>query len=279
MPWPNQQSFSWVATKAASARPPSPVPLLDYFGANQTPTRAFDTEAPRGTLYRFHPDLTDRRRHAAADQMKIFDTLGSADAKVTVIDARAGLPSPTLQALNDIGFIELVKKARSPSRCSTSSVPRSTHSMKSPKPPRFVGDANYFLVKNHINEHPFFDWDSVTYNSYFNQIKNAQEITIPKLNEMASEQVDVATPFYVPFVANKNAKGEARRLFVRAARLCSPLARQCLGANSTGSSCSIRFHRNPKETSARSPVSASPSRAEARVPPPRVAHNRVHVPQ
>ncbi len=47
-----------------------------------------------------------------ADQMKIFDTLGSAEAKVTVIDVRAGLLSPTLQALNDIGFIESAKKGQ-----------------------------------------------------------------------------------------------------------------------------------------------------------------------
>ena len=29
--------------------------LLDYFSANNVPTRAFDTEHPRGTLKRFHP--------------------------------------------------------------------------------------------------------------------------------------------------------------------------------------------------------------------------------
>ena len=33
--------------------------LLDYFSANNVPTRAFDTESPRGTLKRFHRD----RRH------------------------------------------------------------------------------------------------------------------------------------------------------------------------------------------------------------------------
>ena len=32
--------------------------LLDYFNAHQVPTRAFDTEAPRGTLKRFYPDTT-----------------------------------------------------------------------------------------------------------------------------------------------------------------------------------------------------------------------------
>ena len=71
--------------------------LLDYFGAHQTPTRAFDTESPRGTLKRFHPDLTEVVDVTeVADQMKIFDTLGSAAARVTVIDVRAGLLSSTL---------------------------------------------------------------------------------------------------------------------------------------------------------------------------------------
>ncbi len=33
--------------------------LIDYFSANNVPIRAFDTEAPRGTLKRFHPDVTE----------------------------------------------------------------------------------------------------------------------------------------------------------------------------------------------------------------------------
>ena len=35
--------------------------LLDYFSANNVPTRAFDTESPRGTLKRFHPEITEIR--------------------------------------------------------------------------------------------------------------------------------------------------------------------------------------------------------------------------
>src|SRR6185437_4340761 len=61
--------------------------LLDYFLAHNIPTRAFDTEAPKGTLRRFHPDVTEVVDITSTpDQMKIFDTLSSADAKVTVID-------------------------------------------------------------------------------------------------------------------------------------------------------------------------------------------------
>ena len=33
--------------------------LLDYFAHQQLRVRAFDTEVPRGTLKRFHPDVTD----------------------------------------------------------------------------------------------------------------------------------------------------------------------------------------------------------------------------
>jgi hypothetical protein len=184
--------------------------LLDYFGAHQTPTRAFDTESPRGTLKRFHPDATEVVDvNLVPDQMKIFDTLGSADARVTVIDVRAGLLSHTLQALSDIGFIESAKKGQitfavfhilGPSIASLDEIAQTA---------RFVGDANYFLVKNHINETPFFEWDPATYDSYFKQIKGAVEITIPKLNEMACEQVEVAGVPFVTFIANKNAKGDA----------------------------------------------------------------------
>jgi hypothetical protein len=183
--------------------------LLDYLSAHQTPVRAFDTEFPSGTLKRFHPDVTKIVDvTSVADQMKIFDTLGSADARVTVIDVRAGLLSSTLQALSDIGFIDSAKKDQitfavfhilGPSIASLNEIAETA---------RFVGDANYFLVKNRINETTFFEWDPATYNMYFKQIKGAAEISIPKLNEMACEQVEVVSTPFVSFIANKTASDE-----------------------------------------------------------------------
>jgi hypothetical protein len=183
--------------------------LLDYFSAHQTPVRAFDTEFPSGTLKRFHPDVTKIVDvTSVADQMKIFDTLGSDDARVTVIDVRAGLLSSTLQALSDIGFIDSAKKDQitfavfhilGPSIASLNEIAETA---------RFVGDANYFLVKNRINETTFFEWDPATYNMYFKQIKGAAEISIPKLNEMACEQVEVVSTPFVSFIANKTASDE-----------------------------------------------------------------------
>ncbi|MEP7030918.1 MAG: hypothetical protein ABI830_08305 [Pseudolabrys sp.] len=184
--------------------------LLDYFGAHNTPTRAFDTESPRGTLKRFHPAVTEVVDVTQVpDQMKIFDTLGNATAKVTVIDVRAGLLSSTLQALNDIGFLESAKKGQISFAVFHILGPSIASLQEIAETAKFVGDASYFLVKNHINDTKFFEWDPATYDSFFKQIKGAEEINIPKLNEMACEQVEVAGVPYVSFVANKNAKAEA----------------------------------------------------------------------
>src|SRR5581483_5743768 len=184
--------------------------LLDYFSAHSVPSRAFDTESPRGTLKRFHPEVTEVVDVTTIpDQMKIFDTLGGADAKVTVIDVRAGLLSPTLRALRDIGFLDVVKKGQvtfavfhilGPSIASLDEIAETSP---------FVNDAKYFLVKNFINNTSFFDWDPATYDAYFHKIKDAVEITIPKLNEMACEQVELASVPFLTFVANKGPNGDA----------------------------------------------------------------------
>src|SRR5947207_420446 len=183
--------------------------LLDYFIAHQVPTRAFDTETPRGTLKRFHPDVTEVvDMTLVADQMKIFDTLNSSEAAVTVIDVRAGLMSPMLKALRDIGFIDAAKKGQitfavfhilGPSIASLDEINETA---------AYLGDARYFMVKNFINNTHFFEWDEATHSAYFKQVKDAVEVVIPKLNEMATEQVELASVHFVTFVAHKKQSGE-----------------------------------------------------------------------
>src|SRR5437868_5988853 len=184
--------------------------LLDYFSANNVPTRAFDTEYPRGTLKRFHPEVTEIVDvTSTSDQMKIFDTLNTSGTSVTVIDVRAGLLSPTLAALRDIGFLDAARSGQitfavfhilGPSIASLDEIAETAN---------FMDGAKYFLVKNFINNTSFFEWDQATYNSYFHRIKDATEITIPKLNEMAYEQVEVASVPFLKFVANKGHRDEA----------------------------------------------------------------------
>jgi hypothetical protein len=183
--------------------------LLDYFAAHQIPTRAFDTEAPKGTLKRFYPDVSEVvDMNLVPDQMKIFDTLSASHASVTIIDVRAGLLSPTLQSLRDIGFIEAAKKGQITFGLFHILGPTITSLDEISETAAYLGDAKYFMVKNFINNTHFFEWDEATHSSYFKQIKNAVEITIPKLNEMATEQVELASVPYLTFIANKKQSGE-----------------------------------------------------------------------
>jgi hypothetical protein len=181
--------------------------LLDYFDANNLPTRVYDTECPRGTLKRFHPEITDVVDvTAVTDQMRIFDTLSSSN--LTLIDIRAGLLSTTLRSLQNIGFFEAARTGQvnvsifhilGPSIASLDEIGEVAP---------FIADGSYFLVKNFVNNSNYFDWDRATYDSYFKQVKDAREIVVPHLNEMAYEQVELASVPFVTFVADKNATGK-----------------------------------------------------------------------
>jgi hypothetical protein len=93
--------------------------FLDYLDALGMQNRPFDTEnevlpsaenPTGGVLKRFYPERAEIVDLADSDgQMRVFDTLNSLAA--TVIDIRAGLLSPTLQLLADIGFLDPDKYA------------------------------------------------------------------------------------------------------------------------------------------------------------------------
>lgn len=82
--------------------------LLDYFKATGVNYKAFDTEYPSGGLQRFYPEQTEIIDITkTSDMIKVFDNLSVAQA--FVIDVRAGLLSPTIKKLTDIGLLEAVK--------------------------------------------------------------------------------------------------------------------------------------------------------------------------
>jgi hypothetical protein len=182
--------------------------LADYLVGKNVPTRAFDTETPRGTLKRFHGDMTEVVDIAAtSDQMKILDTLNTAQVKVSIIDARAGSFAGSLRALRDIGFLEAVREGQFTFimfHVLGSSI-ASLDEIAETAP--YAPDAHYFLVKNHVNDTTFFEWDPATYSSYFSKTRSAGEVTIPKLSEMAYEQVDIAGAPFSAFVANRAGDG------------------------------------------------------------------------
>jgi len=183
--------------------------LLDYLDANDVPARAFDSEYPRGTLARFHPKATDVVDvTAAADQMKMLDTLADMGATVTVLDIRAGLLSRTLKAFTDVGFFDLVR-GKEFDFCLFHVVGPSVASLEEiGTVAPYAEGRNYFVVKNFINETSFFDWNPQIYKGYLKGGREAVEVTIPKLNEMACEQVELASVPYLSFIANKGPNGE-----------------------------------------------------------------------
>jgi hypothetical protein len=182
--------------------------LLDYLSKHEVPTRAFDTETPKGTLQRFYPDITEIVDvTAVADQMRIFDTVS--DSSVTVMDVRAGLLSSTLRALRDISFLDTAKEGQltfivfhilGSSIASLDEI-EETGSLTT--------GGRHVLVKNFINEASFFEWDQAIYKSYFKKSRYADEITVPKLPEVAYEQVELASVPFTTFIANKRQSGEA----------------------------------------------------------------------
>jgi hypothetical protein len=141
--------------------------------------------------------------------MKIIDTLNTGGPSVTVIDVRAGLLSPALASLRDIGFLDAAKAGQLTFAVFHILGPSITSLEEIAETANFMDGAKYFLVKNFINNTSFFEWDQAIYNSYFHRIEDATELTIPKLDEMAYEQVEVASVPFLKFVAEKGINDEA----------------------------------------------------------------------
>ena len=197
--------------------------ILDFLGQNRIRARAFDTEAPRGTLYHFHPeettivDLT-----STSDQMKIFDTLMTSPQRVSVIDVRAGGLTPVLATLEEIGFFDAVKAGElgfillhvlGPSLSSLDEI-----DIVAP----YIRDADYFIVKNHVNDSTFFEWDPQTHGKYFENVRAAGEITVRQLDAQAYEKVEVASTPFSTFIADRTADGQpAHHSFVLKGKVLS----------------------------------------------------------
>lgn len=201
--------------------------VLGFLALNDIEARAFDTEAPRGTLHRFHPDETNIvDLTSTADQMKIIDTLNSAEHDVSIIDVRAGGLSPALRALEEIGFFDAVKAGEfrfillhviGPSIASLDEIAEIAP---------YMADSTYFMVKNHVNDTTFFEWDPQTHAKYFEDVVTTGEITIPKLDSLAYEQVELAGAPFLTFIENQSADGApANYSFVLRGKVRSWLAR------------------------------------------------------
>ncbi|MEP1208656.1 MAG: hypothetical protein ABJM29_15100 [Rhizobiaceae bacterium] len=183
--------------------------LLDYLERNNVLVRAFDTENPRGTLNRFYPtkatviDLSD-----VADQMRILDTMESAAEQVTVVDLKAGNLSTALNIFERIGVLQAAKDGMFDLGLMHVVGPSIASLDEMNEVAKYTNGLDYVVARNFINETNFFEWDETTYNKYFARLPNAKEIEVPKLNEMAYEQVDLSGVTFTDFTNNKMANGD-----------------------------------------------------------------------
>jgi hypothetical protein len=155
--------------------------LLDFYKANGITFRAFDTEYPSGALQRFFPEkavIVDITK--SDDQMKVFDEIEA--AQVTIVDVRAGLLTPTLTLLKEVGYFEAAQEGKmrivvvhvlGPSTQSLGEVAGIVTALNG---------ARHVPIANHINDTAFE--------------APAGALVISKLDEAACKAVDaVALPF------------------------------------------------------------------------------------
>ena len=182
--------------------------LLDFLAHKNILTRAFDTENPRGTLRRFYPAITEIIDLAnVADQMKVLDTMESSAVKVTVVDLKAGSLSGALDTFDKIGVLEAARSGQFNLGLMHVVGPSIASLDEMGEVAKYTKGLYYIVARNFINETNFFEWDEKTYKKYFAGLSNAREIEIPKLNEMAYEQVDLAGVTFSDFIENRDAKG------------------------------------------------------------------------
>ncbi len=184
--------------------------LLDYLSRKNVLARCYDTEWPRGTLKRFYPATTEVIDMAnVAHQMKLLDTLETASVKLSLVDLKAGNLSMVLDIFDRIGVLEAAKSGKLTLGLFHVVGPAIASLEEIGEIAKYLQGTDYVIAKNFINETNFFEWDDKTYRKYFaNANANAAEIVLPKLNEMAYEQVDLAGVTFRDFIDNKAANGE-----------------------------------------------------------------------
>ena len=126
--------------------------LLDFLASNNVIVRAFDTETPRGTLHRFHPEITQVVDiNQTPDQMRILDTLNTSQVKVTLIDTRAGA-RPRASRRFAMSAFSMRRRPVSSTSFSSTSLGRRSHRCRKSTKPRPMSRTHYFLVKNYVND-------------------------------------------------------------------------------------------------------------------------------
>ncbi|MEH2517470.1 hypothetical protein V1279_003043 [Bradyrhizobium sp. AZCC 1610] len=173
--------------------------VLSYFKAQGADVRAFDTQQPDGNLKHFHPEITEIVDLSTSDdQIKVFDSVPK--HAVTVIDIQAGLLTPTLTLLTDIGFLDLVKEGKIDVSVLhvIGSTKQSFNEIEGTA--KILDGSRHFIVTNHTNDAAFFNGiEGVATETL--KVGTAL-IDIPKMDERATEHVEAAATSFDDYAKN-----------------------------------------------------------------------------
>lgn len=174
--------------------------LDDYLQSRRAARKVFNSERPNGDLKRFTPASEIIDIENVDHQMRVFDTVDG----VTLIDVRAGLLSPILRALSDVGLLDDVRSGAlalallhviGPSAASLREIAETASAIG--------GGVRHFLVKNYVNESGFSEWEK---DSRFAEVLKAAEphtITIPHLVDRACTEVQLVGASFDAFAKER----------------------------------------------------------------------------
>jgi hypothetical protein len=188
--------------------------------------RMLDGQFPRGDLVQFCPGTEVINITDISDQMKVFDTLSG----VTIVDVPAGLLGYTLKACDDARLLDDVRAGTlrmallhvlGPSVSSLDEIGDATALLGA--------SAKHFIVKNHINETNFFEWDQNS--SYAQSLRALADVTIsvPHLDTISNEAVQQSKSPYIEFVSSTASRTLRGRVAKWLERTCADFDRVGLG--------------------------------------------------
>ncbi len=171
----------------------------DYLRSKRASRKVFDSECPRGDLKRFVPTSQVIDIESVDDQMRAFDSIEG----VTLIDVRAGLMSPTLKALADVGLLADVRSGAlgmallhviGPSVASLLEIAETAAAIG--------GGVRHFLVKNHVSDGGFAEWDKDALFAAALKAAEAHTVTVAHLADRAATAVQLAGVSFEAFAEN-----------------------------------------------------------------------------
>jgi len=178
----------------------------DYLAARGAGARLYDTETGRGDLARFAPAASVVDIATTRGQMAAFDTVDG----VTMVDIRAGEFSKTLRALDEAKLLNDVRSGALNLALLHILGPTDRSFGEIAEIAAIIGGGTkHFLVRNHINEGNFGEWERDE--RFAVQLRQMQDVTV-MVPHLTADACDVMQKLGVGFDAFTRDPAQSRIL-------------------------------------------------------------------